>query len=51
MGETRTVAAIQESEDLIFFERETVDLRDVSPLVYAATAVESSALPTVDILW
>lgn len=51
MGETRTVAAIQESEDLIFFERETVDLRDVSPLVYAATAVESGALPTVDILW
>lgn len=50
-GQTRTVAAIQESEDLIFFERETVDLRDVSPLVYAATSVEPGALPTVDTLW
>ncbi|MCU1445017.1 MAG: hypothetical protein JWP54_675 [Cryobacterium sp.] len=50
-GETRTVAAIQESEDLIYLERETVDLREVSPLVHAATAVEPGELPTVDILW
>lgn len=50
-GETRTVAAIQESEDLIYFERETVGLSEVSPLVYSATVVEPGALATADILW
>jgi len=50
-GETRTVAALQESEGLVYFERETADLSEVSPLVYAVTAVEPGDPPAVDILW
>jgi hypothetical protein len=50
-GETRTVVAIHESEDLVYIGDETVGLREVSPLVYSATEAEPGALPAVDILW
>ena len=50
-GQTRPVVGVFRAKDLVFFEKETADLSEVSELVYAATPVRPSELPLEDVLW
>ncbi|WEO77919.1 hypothetical protein BJQ94_02415 [Cryobacterium sp. SO2] len=50
-GQTRPVVGVFEAKDLVFFEKETADLSEVSELDYTATPVRPSELPLADVLW
>ena len=49
-GQTRAVAGFYAEEGVVYFERDTVDQRDVAPLVFAASVVDPAVLPSVDTL-